>query len=156
VISDLNRWFLLQRVFDLKPAWFSFWLLAPRALRVEGGGGGGGCKNTRGPGDAPPHAPIPPPRAPLRPAPRRPGRMSLRQPFRRKLSKISQFDLRYKHQRSTSPTAHGTQLALINVMSLAATGGGFSTPNSEVWDNVTARASRSQGWPMQVDEVRLL
>jgi hypothetical protein len=65
--------------------------------------------------------------------------MPLGQFIQTHIAKIFQFDLRYKHQSSTSPAAvHGRQLALIKAMPLAATEGGFSTPNSEVWGNVTA------------------
>jgi hypothetical protein len=66
--------------------------------------------------------------------------MPLGQSFQTHTAKTSQFDLPYKHQRSTSPAVHGSQFALIKAMPLAATEGGFSTPNSnsEVWGNVTA------------------
>jgi hypothetical protein len=64
--------------------------------------------------------------------------MPLGQEFQTHTPKISQFDLAYKHHSSTSLPVHGSEFALIKAMPLAVTEGGFSTPNSEVWGNVTA------------------
>jgi hypothetical protein len=78
---------------------------------------------------------------PIRPAPRpRPGRMPLGQPLQTHTAKAFQFDLPYKHQSSTSSAVHGSQIALIKAMPLAATEGGFSTPNSEVGRRPASRA----------------
>jgi hypothetical protein len=71
--------------------------------------------------------------------------MPLGQLFQTHIAKVFQFDLPYKHQSSTPPAVHGSQLALIKVMPLAATEGGFSTPNSEVWGNVTALCKAKSG-----------
>ena len=64
--------------------------------------------------------------------------MPLGQPFQTQTAKIFQFDLACKHQRSTSRAVDGSFYALAKAMPNAATEGGFSTPNSEVWGNVTA------------------
>ena len=72
--------------------------------------------------------------------------MPLGQPFQTQTAKISQFDLAYKHQRSTSRAVDGSFYALIKAMPNAATEGGFSTPNSEVRrGNVAALAEVKGG-----------
>ena len=39
----------------------------------------------------------------------------------------------------------GSEFALVKAMTLAVTEGGFSTPNSEVWGNVTALVEVKSG-----------
>jgi hypothetical protein len=116
-------------------------VLAPRALRVEKKKPN---KSTRAAPGTRPNDPTPSPR-PLRPAPRRPGRTPLGQQFQTHTAKVFQFDLAYKHQRSTSRAVDGSFYALIKAMPLVATKGGFITPKSEVWGNVTALCEVKSG-----------
>ena len=71
--------------------------------------------------------------------------MPLGQPFQTQTAKIFQFDLACKHQSSTSPAFLESLYALAKAMPNAATEGVFSTPNSEVWGNVTALVEVKSG-----------